>query len=65
MQESGLIEIIPLICALALSGQNPLLSHPDSPQAVMADGLMATASLVCLYGWQHFSFTVARANQKH
>ena len=32
MQESGIIEIIPLICASAIWGQYPILSHPDSPQ---------------------------------
>lgn len=32
MQESGLTEIIPLICTSALWGQYPVLSHPDSPQ---------------------------------
>ena len=32
MQESGLIEIIPLICTLALWGQYPVLSHPESLQ---------------------------------
>ena len=32
MQESGLMEIIPLICPSALWGQYPVLSHPVSPR---------------------------------
>ena len=46
MQESGLTEIISLICTSALWGQYPVLSHPQSPQgaplgvAAVTDGLM-------------------------
>ena len=29
--KSGLIKIIPLICTLAIWGQYPVLSHPESP----------------------------------
>ena len=32
MQESGLIEIIPLICVSALLGQYPVFSQPEFPQ---------------------------------
>ena len=32
MQESGLTEIIPLICVSALWGQDPVFSHPEFPQ---------------------------------
>ena len=32
MQASGLTEIIPLIFTLAIWGQYPVLSHPESPQ---------------------------------
>ena len=32
IQESGLIEIIPLICTIAVQGQYPGLSHPESLQ---------------------------------
>ena len=32
MQESGLFEIIPLICTSAIQGWNPVLSHPESLQ---------------------------------
>ena len=52
MQESGLIEIIPLICSLTLLGQYPIFLHPESPQgaqlgvAAVAAGLMAGISLV-------------------
>ena len=48
MQESGLTEIIPLMCTLAIYGQYLVLSHPESPQGTqlgassVADGLMAT-----------------------
>ena len=34
MQESGLIEIILLLCALTIQGWYPILSHPESPWAV-------------------------------
>ena len=46
MQESGLTEIIPSICTLAVWGQHPVLSHPESPLgalfgvAVVSDGFM-------------------------
>ena len=52
MQESGLIEIIPLICILAIEGQYPAFFHPESPQgaqlgaAAVADSLVATTSFV-------------------
>ena len=32
MQESGLTAIIPLISTYSTWGQNPLFSHPESPQ---------------------------------
>ena len=32
VQESGLTEIVPLMCTSALWGQRPVLSHPESPQ---------------------------------
>lgn len=47
MRESGLSEIIPLLCVSAVWGQRPVLSHPKSPQgaqlraAAGAEGLMA------------------------
>ena len=34
MQESGLTEIIPLLCISAIWGQDPVLSHPETPQGV-------------------------------
>ena len=52
MQESGLIEIIPLLCTLTIQGQYPVFLHPESPEgaqlgvAAVADDLMATASFV-------------------
>ena len=50
--DSGLTEIIPLICTSALWGQDPAFLHPESPpsgplgvgvggMAAVADGLMA------------------------
>ena len=47
LQKSGLTEIIPLICTLALWGQGPVLSHLTSPQgapsgvAAVAGGLIS------------------------
>ena len=35
MQESALIEIIPLICMTALRGQHLVLSRPESPQGAL------------------------------
>ena len=52
MQESGLIEITPLICTSALWGQFPVFLHPESPQgaqlgtAAVAEGLVAAGSFV-------------------
>ena len=36
MEESGLIEIIPLMCILATLGQNALFLHPESPQGAQS-----------------------------
>ena len=44
MQESGLTEIIPLICTSAIWGQCPVFPHPEFPQGC---SLMAA-------GWQVF-----------
>ena len=38
MEESGLIEIIPLMCILAILGQNALFLHPESPQGMQSSG---------------------------
>ena len=38
MEESGLIEIIPLMCILATLGQNALFLHPESPQGAQLGG---------------------------
>ena len=32
MKESGLTEIIPLVCTSGIWGQHPVLSHPEFPQ---------------------------------
>ena len=54
MQESGLTEIILLICTSAIWDQYPVFSHPESPQgvlsgvAVVADG----CNILCLLIWQ-------------
>ena len=42
MQESGLTEIIPLICTSAIWGQHPMLSQPESPQGA-SSGVVAVA----------------------
>ena len=39
MQESGLTEIIPLICASAIWGQYPVFSHPEFPQGLPLKGV--------------------------
>ena len=48
MQESGLTEIIPLICTSTIWGQHPVLSHPESPQGapsgVAAAGVAAAVN---------------------
>ena len=58
MQDSGLVEITPLICVLSVLGRYPerrmlpVFLHLNSPQgallgvAAVADGLMAGISLV-------------------
>ena len=33
MQESGLTEVIPLMCTSNIWDQNPVFSHPQFPQA--------------------------------
>ena len=38
MQESGLIEVIPLIGTSAIWGQYPVFSHPELPQGSPAHG---------------------------
>ena len=38
MEESGLIEIIPLMCILATLGQFALFLHPESPQGAQLGG---------------------------
>ena len=43
-QESELTEIIPLMCASAIWGQHPALSHLESPQdAALGGGLAVEA----------------------
>ena len=42
MHESGLTEIIPLICTSATWGQHPVLSQPESPQGAPS-GVVAVA----------------------
>ena len=52
MQESGLTELIPLICTLNIQGQHPVFLHLESPWGAqvradaVADGLMATTAFV-------------------
>ena len=55
MQESGLIDIIPLVCTLTIYGQYPAFLHLESPAffhlrvaavAAVAAGLMPATSFV-------------------
>ena len=56
MQESGLIEIIPLICTSALWGQYPVSLHPEFPSGCSCWGqlqwLVAWGRAACLLKWQ-------------
>ena len=54
MQESGLIEIIPLMCILAILDQNALFLHPESPQDMQ--WWLAVHSILCLLIWQEMLF---------
>ena len=45
MQETGLPEIIPLICAVPIRGQNLVFTHPESPQEAL---LGVAADAACL-----------------
>ena len=52
MPESGLSEIIPLMCNSTVCGQYPVFSHPECPQGAelginaMAEGLAVRSSFV-------------------
>ena len=64
MQETRLIESMPLMCTLAISSQDPILPHPESPQgspSADCSDLTAATSFVYWYGRQHFSFTATRS----
>ena len=56
MQESGLIEIIPLICTSAIWGQRPVLSHPEGSGCTVEVGFHGLwfdgCNIVCLLIWQ-------------
>ena len=57
MQESGLIEIIPLVGTLTIQGQHPAFLHPESPQGAelgggCSDGWFDGCSILCLLKWQ-------------
>ena len=41
MQESGLTEIIPLICTSAIWGQYPVFSHPELPRGASSEVVAA------------------------
>lgn len=53
MRESGLSEIIPLICTLAIQGQCPAFLHPESPQAECWDDLIV-GNMHCLLGGRQY-----------
>ena len=57
IQESGLIEINPLLCTLIIKGQYPVFLYPESPQGVPSCGLMTAASFVYWDDKWHFSST--------
>ena len=54
IQESGLTEIIPLICASAFWGQSPVFSHPEFPQAPLSDGGGGASSSLMAVSWRSF-----------
>ena len=41
MQESGLTEIVPLICSSTIWGQYPVLFHLESPQGALSGAAAA------------------------
>ena len=51
MQESGLIEIIPLICTSVNWGRYSTFSHPEFPQGSQAriEGLQSLMAVTCLF----------------
>ena len=51
MQESGLTEIIPLICTSLIQGQYPMFSNPESPQVSLAHvgGLQSLMTVTSLF----------------
>ena len=55
MQESGLLEIIPLICTLTIWGQYPVFHHPESPQGAQ----LGVAAPLMAWWPQHPLFTDA------
>ena len=46
IQESGLIEIIPLICILTIQGQYPTFLHPESPRGAQLGMAAVNAGLI-------------------
>ena len=46
IQESGLTEIIPLICILTIQGQYPTFLHPESPRGAQLGMAEVNAGLV-------------------
>ena len=54
MQESGLTEIIPLICTSAIWGQYPVFSHPGFPQGSLAPlGVLQSLMTVTSFDYGH------------
>ena len=51
MQESGLFEIISLICTLAIQGQNPVHSYSETPQGVPLGMVAVSESLALAVLW--------------
>ena len=63
MQASGLTEIIPLIFTLAIWGQYPVLSHPESPQVHHQVGWGAAAAVDS--GWWASGFCLSSFRAQH
>ena len=51
MQESGLTEIIPLICTFTIQGQYPVFLHPEIPSGCTGWGLQQLMAVQLQHPW--------------